>query len=272
MENYFDDITFRIVAHRFKISGPESFSTSESNSLEFIRSGELRLEYADGLRVPLKAPAFFWIPRGREFRFSLPPGTPPGRASEHIYADILGPRSERMMAALDALFPEKFFTPRDPERVSALFFELLRLYRSSPERNHPEMAALAERLMALACSNSDGKEIPDPYGLDRIAEDLRSDPFADFDFSRLARKAGLSPDHFRRLFRKRHQLTPHAYLNHQRMFRAAELLRTTGMRIKEIVFSCRFTSGVEFSRGFKKFSGLSPRAYREQCRRGGAFR
>ena len=40
VENYFDDITFRIVAHRFKISGPESFATSESNSLEFIRSGE----------------------------------------------------------------------------------------------------------------------------------------------------------------------------------------------------------------------------------------
>ena len=103
MENYFDDITFRIVAHRFKIDGSESFFVPESNSLEFIRSGELRLEYADG-------------------------------------------------------------------------------------------------------------------------------------------------------------------------FRAAELLRTTGMRIKEIVFSCRFTSDVEFSRGFKKFSGLSPRAYREQCRRGGALR
>lgn len=272
MENYFDDITFRIVAHRFKIDGSESFSVPESNSLEFIRSGELRLEYADGPRVPLKAPAFFWIPRGRKFRFALPPEAPPEQASEHIYADILGPRSERMMAALDALFPKKFFTPRDPERVSALFFELLRLYRSSPERNHPEMAALAEMLMALACSNSGVNEIPDPYGLDRIAEDLRSDPFADFDFGSLARKAGLSPDHFRRLFRKRHRLTPHAYLNHQRMFRAAELLRTTGMRIKEIVFSCRFTSDVEFSRGFKKFSGLSPRAYREQCRRDGALR
>ena len=74
----------------------------------------------------------------------------------------------------------------------------------------------------------------------------------------------LSMDHFRRLFRERHQLPPHEYLSHQRMIRAAELLAKTDMRIKEIVFTCHFKSLMDFSRSFRKYSGLSPRAYRRK--------
>ena len=48
------------------------------------------------------------------------------------------------------------------------------------------------------------------------------------------------------------------------MIRAAELLAKTDMRIKEIVFTCHFKSLMDFSRSFRKYSGLSPRAYRRK--------
>ena len=183
--------------------------------------------------------------------------------------DIRGERSFRMVKALDELFPEGMFHPQDPEEVSRVFFHLLQLYRSDPEKNLPEMGALTERLMYLAYASAEKipAESEDPYHLDKIAEQLRSNPFDEYDFHRIARNQGISDDHFRRIFRAKHQLTPHAYLHHQRMLRAAELLKENDMRIKEIVYSCNFRSLIDFSRAFRKFNGMSPRQYRENARR-----
>ena len=97
-----------------------------------------------------------------------------------------------------------------------------------------------------------------------LAEQFRSDPFQKYNFNEIAENLKISPDHFRRIFRQKHKLTPHAYLHHQRMLRAVELLKMKEMRIKDIVFSCNFNSFVDFSRTFKKYTGLSPRQYREK--------
>ena len=107
----------------------------------------------------------------------------------------------------------------------------------------------------------------DPYAVCRTAEKIRRDPFRSYDFHGIAEHNGISYDHFRRLFNEKHQMPPHEYIRNQRLFRAAELLRVTNMRIKEIVFTCGFDSMMEFSRSFKRYSGLSPRAYREKIRR-----
>lgn len=267
MKNYFDDIKFRIVTRHFLIFSGGRFARAESNSLEFIRSGRLILECADGSRRDLTSPAFFWIRRGTMFRYVTDPDSGNRNPPEHIYLDFNGKRSDLMMEYLDELFPRGVFTPENPEKVSEIFFDLLRLYRGGAEIYHPEMAALTENLMAAAyMSAGEKKKIRDDYGIDHIAEMLRSDPFKDYDFAAMAQHAGLSIDHFRRLFRARHKFTPRNYLHQQQMIRAAELLRNTEMRIKEIVFSCRFVSDIDFSRKFKKYSGLSPRAYREQFR------
>ena len=84
-----------------------------------------------------------------------------------------------------------------------------------------------------------------------------------FDFAAFAAKKGITLYHFRRLFRQVHLMPPSEFLREQKMIRAAELLRLTSMRIKEIMFNCSFTSEMEFSRSFKRYSGYSPRKYRE---------
>ena len=177
-----------------------------------------------------------------------------------------------MVKALDELFPEGMFHPQDPEEVSRVFFRLLQLYRSDPKKNLPEMGSLTERLMYLAYASAEKipAESEDPYHLDKIAEQIRSDPFAAYDFHRIARQLEISDDHFRRIFQKKHRLTPHAYLHHQKMFRAAELLATTRMRIKEIVYTCKFANMMDFSRAFKRYSGMSPREYRKKLGSGKA--
>lgn len=265
-EMYFDDIDLKLVVHRFfALTGNGRIFLPEHNSLEFIRFGHLQLfRKLDGKVIDLTAPAFFWMKKDEEYGFVADEQIQQGKYIEHIYFDFDGERSERIISALDVLYPDGMFHPRDPEAVIDSFFRILRLYRIDPKGKLPEIGMQIEKLMFLAydSSKTELSERRDSYGLEDIAEKLRSEPFQDYDFHKTAEELNLSMDHFRRLFRERHQLPPHEYLSHQRMIRAAELLEKTDMTIKEIVLTCNFKSSIDFSRRFKKYSGLSPRAYR----------
>lgn len=262
---YYDDLNINVVVHHFFM--PDTFNafTAPANSLEFIRFGQMKVvRTADGKEMNIAGPAVYWLHKNERYEYSK--GS--GKFVEHLYCDFTGERSDRILTALDELFPEGFFVPEVPDCISETFFRLLELYRIDPVGNMAEMGFIVETLVHFAYSSA--KNIiscsADQYGLEKIAEKLRSFPFEDYDFHALAAEKGLSIDHFRRLFRKKHGMTPKEYLHHQRMIRAAELLEFDNVRIKEIVYSCRFKSFVDFSRSFKKFSGLSPRSYRRQVR------
>ena len=267
---YFSDIQIITVMHHyFPPAGKKLYFTTESNSLEFIRFGHVRLlEKRSGKVLDLQAPAFFWMHQDEEYLFEPVETDSGGKYIEHIYADLSGERSNRMIKALDGLYPEGMFHPADPEEVSRIFFHLLHLYRIDPHRKLPEIALHLENLMITAYNSRRHivSEKRDAYDLERIAETLCSEPFGEYDFRKMALDRGLSVDHFRRLFREKHGVPPLEYLHRQRMIRAAELLEKTDLRIKEIVYSCHFRSDMDFSRKFKKYSGLSPRNYRKMYR------
>jgi YesN/AraC family two-component response regulator len=80
----------------------------------------------------------------------------------------------------------------------------------------------------------------------------------------LARSVKLSPAHLRRAFERRFGLSPAAYLEQCRMRRAAGLLYATQQLIKEIAARVGYPNANNFATAFKRFHGLSPRAYRAQ--------
>jgi AraC family transcriptional regulator len=78
----------------------------------------------------------------------------------------------------------------------------------------------------------------------------------------LAAVAGMSPNYFHRVFTKTMGITPNEYILSQRMNRARELLATTGNTIASISFECGFENIAYFSYVFKRFSGITPSAFR----------
>ncbi len=250
------------------LPGKGSFLLAENNSLEFIRFGHIQLlRERDGTVADLAAPAFFWMRQDEKYLFFHKGCDQSEKRVEHIYFDFSGERSERMVTALENLYPAGMFHPSCPNEVYDTFIQILRLYRIDPVTKLPEIVMLMEKLMFIAYDSAKApvSEEKDAYGLEKIAERLRCEPFRKYDFNGIAHEVGLSMDHFRFLFRKKHKLTPLAYLHHQRMIRAAELLEKTDMRIKEIAYTCNFSSEMDFSRDFKKYSGFSPRIYRDHC-------
>ena len=153
-----------------------------------------------------------------------------------------------------------------PELVESIFSDSIKKYRRDPVYYHPDLVVNAERLVLQAIQSVRKKQKPqdDPYGIIAIANKIKSDPFQDYDFRELASKAGISYEHYRRLFREIHNSPPAAFVLNRKMFLAAEMLQKTNMRIKEIMATCQFDSMMNFSRSFKRFSGLSPVDYRKK--------
>jgi AraC-like DNA-binding protein len=80
--------------------------------------------------------------------------------------------------------------------------------------------------------------------------------------ARAAREAGLSPDYFASLFKQHVGMGFEAYLIRLRLERAAELLRTTDLAVKQIAREAGFGSYPHFFHAWKKAHGITPLAHR----------
>ena len=80
----------------------------------------------------------------------------------------------------------------------------------------------------------------------------------------MAHVAGLSPNHFLRLFKQVFHQTPHQYLITKRLEHARQLLVQTERSITDICFAVGFESLGSFSWLFRQRIGNSPEAYRLQ--------
>lgn len=88
----------------------------------------------------------------------------------------------------------------------------------------------------------------------------------DHDFNELARQAGLSPTHFRRLWQRNVGVPPHQFLIEVRLRHACRALVQTDAPIAEIARGHGFTDPLYFSRRFRAFTGESASTYRRRYR------
>jgi AraC family transcriptional regulator len=96
--------------------------------------------------------------------------------------------------------------------------------------------------------------------LDYIEEHLAED----MPLSELARLAGLSDHHFNAAFRQAIGTPPHRYVVGRRIGWAKELFqRDPTLSITEVALSVGFTTSNHFATIFRKFTGTTPRTYRE---------
>ena len=78
----------------------------------------------------------------------------------------------------------------------------------------------------------------------------------------LARSAGMSAPHFRRVFQSTMGQSPHQYLLGARIQLAKSLLTTGGLPVIEVAQRCGFETLSTFNRAFKRLTGFSPREWR----------
>jgi AraC family transcriptional regulator len=78
----------------------------------------------------------------------------------------------------------------------------------------------------------------------------------------LARQAAMSPYHFLRTFRLVTGMTPHQYVLHRRLLRAAQRLRASTDPVSMIAFAAGFNDLATFNRRFRRLIGVAPSVFR----------
>jgi transcriptional regulator GlxA family with amidase domain len=97
-----------------------------------------------------------------------------------------------------------------------------------------------------------------------LMHDLRAD---ELSISHLARTVNLSAARLRQLFKKGTGQSPIQYLKRKRMEKAAALLQSSFLSIKEIVFATGARDVSSFVRQFKKAYGFTPSEFRVRSHR-----
>ena len=80
----------------------------------------------------------------------------------------------------------------------------------------------------------------------------------------LAGAAGMNPHYFCEVFKRCTRRSPIDYLNLYRIDSACRMLKVSGCTVTEAAFSCGFNDLSYFVKTFKRYKGVTPRAYRRR--------
>lgn len=105
-----------------------------------------------------------------------------------------------------------------------------------------------------------------PYSkpVQRVILHIEADLSADLSLSSLAKTQDLSPGYLSTLFHKETGTTLIDFINQRRVDLAKHLLLTTKLQIQTIAQHCGIMDVHYFSKVFKKYTGKTPKAYRER--------
>jgi AraC family transcriptional regulator len=124
------------------------------------------------------------------------------------------------------------------------------------------LAGAVTALMAPASPMARPPTHSDERRVSAAARRIEHHADAPLSLSDLARDAGLSPYHFLRTFRQVVGMTPHQFILHTRLHRAAVRLRRTGDAISGIAYDAGFNDLSTFNRRFRRLMGVNPGVYR----------
>jgi len=141
---------------------------------------------------------------------------------------------------------------------------LLRELRAVPQRELPLIVArmhewlVTVQRLDLRPEADDGQRL-----IDRACEALSRDPGRRLDMDELAGRLGLSYERFRKVFRQKVGVSPGEFRIRRRLDTARRLLAHDRLTVKQTAYRLGYRDPFAFSKQFKRYTGLSPTAFRE---------
>ncbi|MBB5066734.1 AraC family transcriptional regulator [Granulicella mallensis] len=193
---------------------------------------------------------------GRLLMVTIPDQALVHAAGEYAHGDI----------SLDAT--ERLEDPRVGQLVRMLSEEEQGIFQADRLFTESVTQALAALLIRTRGTSRNFQPVPSgglaPAQLRRVVDYMRAHLDRELSLAELAEEAKLSPPYFGQMFLRSTGQTPHRFLLGLRIDRAKEMLRAPWVRMMDVSLACGFKTQQHFSRTFRIFCSLSPRAYRNQ--------
>ena len=149
-----------------------------------------------------------------------------------------------------------------PEAITVLMSKALRIAPRQSTVFREELADIVGQLQELM----DGIDEPQSESARKMAsaQAYIKDHFRDVKGEDVADALFMSYSRFRKLFKQEVGVSPACYIMDERISRAKERLASSSQPIKEIAFDVGFDNKDYFSTVFKRLTGMTPSAWREQ--------
>ncbi|MBR0458861.1 MAG: helix-turn-helix transcriptional regulator [Victivallales bacterium] len=192
-------------------------------------------------------------------------GTDNGAYYHHAFICTFGPRTAQYRAT--GLMSDTLITPvriQDGHRFLTTLRDLFPIVLQ-PGPPPPRAVLMLEDLllqMHEAHELAQGARNDRASVLASLEARLLAHPEFHFNFGNEAERIGLTLTHFRRLFREKYGVPPQQFLIRCRLQRAAVMLTSTTLSVKEIAQRCGFESSEYFTRLFHQKYHLAPHSFR----------
>lgn len=237
-------------------SGTDYFrERSKRIYIEYVRSGNVQLKENNGEYLIQPSEVYILHKGSRHFYTTGPEGN-----VNKYFIGIEGIISDYLIHIL-GLFNQIHIKLDNHDYIEQLFDELFSMANKSHENAEIETSVMLYQLLLEL-----GKSISNvlPSAIKKALYFMHNNLGSSLSRNDICEYVNISPSHFNRLFLKYLKCSPIQYLLNLRLQRAADLLASTSLSVKEIAFITGFSDPLYFSSQFKKHMGVSPKFYR-QC-------
>lgn len=154
-------------------------------------------------------------------------------------------------------------------RVHRLLTEMMEEFRKAEPGRELLIESLFRELVIFLVrqyGQSNDERLRPVLGLAKAASYAEEHFVEPIELGDLAKVAGMSPNHFIRVFRDTYRMTPIQYVIRLRLARAARLLVNPEYNVTAAALASGFDDSNYFSRLFRQKYGISPRQYRRSHR------
>lgn len=184
-----------------------------------------------------------------------------GQVSLEPYEHLIQPQ---LNAIEDITVPARV-QPRHPDVFHSTILRIIAAWQSQDvlrrlEANHLAMGLVLELLREHGPAFR--KPSPSSSSLNWVTSYLSFHIGDQISVADMAKRANLSESRFSTVFHQQFGQSPYQFFLRLRIAHAHELLRTTGLPIRDIAHYCGFADVHHFSKAFKRLTGETPGAVR----------
>lgn len=259
---FFDGVDF-IRADMLQDTGVALSFRARYYSIEYIHSGAILLRL-DGKEFYHEAPCVFHTFPGVLVEYD----TGGGRLLRtHYWTVFQGTKVPQYLdGELLRIDLEKPFKEiQNPDHFAAMIQNLNMLINTA---QHDKAVLHLEHLLFYLCEQEVSGTRKSSFHTEKLKKllvGIARTPQEEWNFEKEAVRMNITRNHFNRLFRQTAGTSPRQFVIHSRLQKAAEMLFSTTMSVKEIASLVGLENEFYFSRLFKKKYSQSPSDYRREC-------